>query len=84
MSQPLEDYTAAQQERALFEADNSLVLNQYADLNVAVDGAELALKVFARDNGPEENAYFTVTVQAKRHWLDTAAVTVKPKKESSL
>lgn len=81
MSQPLEDYTEAQQERALFEAEHRLVLNQYADLLIAVDGTELALKAFARLNGPEQNEFFTVVVQAKRHWLDTAAVTVKPKKE---
>ena len=40
-----------------------------------MDGAELALKAFARDNGPEENSYFTVSVQAKaRRWLDTDVV----------
>ncbi len=60
MSKALDEYTAAAAAAAIYRQLNRLVLDEMARLDKAEKAAKEALTLYARDNGPEENAYFSV------------------------
>ena len=75
MTVHLWNYEAALLEMERFREANSLVLDTWELMQGRLREVEEALKAFARENGPEEDERFIVTVTPKtRRWYDADTV----------